>query len=133
MGMLGSSLREAREAKQLPLREVEWATRIRSQYLAALEDEDFNRLPAPAYARGYIRAYAEYLGIDPGPLLVEYGSRQGAAEIISTRPPVRRRRAPIAITPGLIAGGVMLLLVALFIFYIGSAIQRFEASKNAAE
>ena len=59
---IGSSLREARERQKLELSKIERETRIRSRYLQALEEERFDRPPAPAYAKGFLRTYANYPG-----------------------------------------------------------------------
>ncbi|MHB1125529.1 MAG: helix-turn-helix domain-containing protein [Bacillota bacterium] len=64
MGEIGESLRKAREEKGLSLRQVEEATKIRTCYLDALENEDFQRLPGLFYAQGFIRSYARFLGLD---------------------------------------------------------------------
>jgi|DewCreStandDraft_1066081.scaffolds.fasta_scaffold00693_25 transcriptional regulator with XRE-family HTH domain len=69
MTRLGETLREARRQRGLSLEEAERATRIPRQYLLALEDERFSQLPPPVYARGFLRSYASYLGLDPGELL----------------------------------------------------------------
>jgi hypothetical protein len=72
---IGSSLRDARQRKNLELAEVERATHIRSKYLSALEDERFDALPGPAYAKGFLRTYAEYLGLDGQRFIDEYSTR----------------------------------------------------------
>ena len=69
---LGVELREARRARALSLDEVQRATRIAHRYLEALEQEDFAALPAPVFARGFLRSYAQYLGLDPAPLVARY-------------------------------------------------------------
>jgi hypothetical protein len=91
---IGSSLREARSRRGLELSQVERDTRIRSRYLAALEDERFDVLPAPAYARGFLRTYADYLGLDGQQFVDEYNSRFAPAEELFAAPatPIRRRR-----------------------------------------
>jgi hypothetical protein len=61
---IGSSLREARMRRKLELSQVEQDTRIRAKYLMALEDDRFEALPEPAYAKGFLRTYADYLGLD---------------------------------------------------------------------
>ena len=61
---IGNSLREARLRQRLDFRQVEQATKIRSRYLRALEEEDFDALPAETYVRGFLRTYAEALGLD---------------------------------------------------------------------
>src|SRR2546425_10828684 len=66
---LGETLRRARLSKNVTFEDAERVTRIRREYLEALEREDFTKLPAPVYARGFLRSYAGYLGLDPGELL----------------------------------------------------------------
>jgi cytoskeleton protein RodZ len=98
---IGSSLREARERRNLSYGQVEAETAIRTRYIRALEDEDFHILPGPTYTKGFLRAYAEYLGLDGQPFVDEFNSRhhdpRAAAEhtpIASrprSRPPQRRR------------------------------------------
>jgi len=66
---LGETLRRARLSKNVTFEDAERVTRIRREYLEALEREDFTKLPAPVYARGFLRSYAGYLGLDPGELM----------------------------------------------------------------
>lgn len=66
---LGETLRRARSAKGITLEDAERVTRIPRKYLEALELENFGILPAPVYARGFLRSYAGYLGLDPNDLL----------------------------------------------------------------
>src|SRR5919106_1569413 len=61
---IGERLREARRARGLDLEEVAERTKIRSRYLRALEDEDWDLLPGATYVRGFLHAYAELLGLD---------------------------------------------------------------------
>src|SRR5690606_17784372 len=62
---LGALLRERREAMGVSLAEVEVATRIRQKYLSALESEEWHLLPGEVVGRGFLRNYADYLGLDP--------------------------------------------------------------------
>ncbi|MGE3073426.1 MAG: helix-turn-helix domain-containing protein [Dehalococcoidia bacterium] len=65
MGELGSLLTRTREARGLTLEDAERDTRISRRYLQALEAEQFEVIPAPVYARGFLRSYSQYLGLDP--------------------------------------------------------------------
>ncbi|MBI2906560.1 MAG: helix-turn-helix domain-containing protein [Chloroflexi bacterium] len=69
MAGLGETLRQARLDKGLSLDDAEKATRIRKKHLKALEEEDFSRLPETVYVRGFIRLYAQHLGLDVSELL----------------------------------------------------------------
>jgi hypothetical protein len=77
---IGYSLRAAREKQGIGLPEAELATKIRAKYIRALEEEDFEALPADTYARGFLRAYADYLGLDGEIYVEEYASRFHNAE-----------------------------------------------------
>jgi len=66
---LGETLRRARQTRGITIEDAERATRIPRRYLEALEREDFGILPAPVYARGFLRSYSGYLGLDPTDLL----------------------------------------------------------------
>jgi Helix-turn-helix domain len=72
---IGNSLRAARERQGLGYPEVELATKIRAKYIRALEEEDFDAVPGDAYVRGFLRTYADYLGLDGDVYVDEYGSR----------------------------------------------------------
>ena len=68
----GQRLRKERESRDVTLRELSDATRIGKRYLEALESNDFDALPGAVFAKGYIRNYAEHLGLDPEPLIADY-------------------------------------------------------------
>ena len=88
---IGSSLRDARLRQNLDFPELEERTKIRPKYLRALEDERFDLLPAPTYVRGFLRSYAESLGLDGQPFVDEYNSRFTVGEDDA---PLRARRVP---------------------------------------
>lgn len=75
---IGSTLRQARDRRALPLDTCAESTRIRSKYLIAMEENRFESLPEPAYARGFLKTYADFLGLDPGRLLDLYDEEAGA-------------------------------------------------------
>jgi helix-turn-helix protein len=88
---LGNSLREARVRQGLDFPQVELATKIRAKYIRALEDEAFEILPSQTYVKGFLRSYAEYLGLDGQLYVDEYSSRHGA-EWYDEAPQRRRPR-----------------------------------------
>ena len=65
MPALGERFRAAREARGLSLSDVSEQIRIRSVYLAAIEEENWGSIGAPVYIRGFLRTYARFLGLDP--------------------------------------------------------------------
>jgi cytoskeleton protein RodZ len=110
---IGSSLREARMRRGLELSQVERDTRIRPRYLMALEEEQFDVLPGPAYTRGFLRTYADYLGLDAQRFIDEYNSRFAPAEEPAGAMPVRIQR------PRRLARWLVVVPVALILALIG--------------
>jgi hypothetical protein len=93
---IGNSLREARVRQGLGYPEVELATKIRAKYIRALEDEEFSILPGDTYIKGFLRSYADYLGLDGQLYVDEYASRfasalQAEPLLQRTRPRTRQR------------------------------------------
>jgi cytoskeleton protein RodZ len=72
---IGASLREARLKRNLTPADVQKAIRIRDRYLQALEEERWQLLPGDAYVKGFLRTYADYLGLDGNLYVEEYNSR----------------------------------------------------------
>jgi cytoskeleton protein RodZ len=93
---IGNSLRETRLRQEFDFPELEHATKIRAKYLRALEDERFELLPSHTYVKGFLRSYAEYLGLDGQLYVDEYNSRyvigEDDAPLSTRRVPAARRR-----------------------------------------
>jgi hypothetical protein len=77
---IGSSLREARTRQDLGFEEMEARTKVRSKYLRLLEEERFDQLPGHTYTKGFLRAYADALGLDGRLYVDEYNSRHVAGD-----------------------------------------------------
>ena len=120
---VGKALREARTERGIELSEVERVTYIRIRFLRAMEEDRWEALPAPAYARGFLSAYARYLGLDDQALLDEYRrTAEGAdrAEPIPysvLQPGVLRRNRSIKPVAMLFTG---LAVVVLGLVIVGS-------------
>ena len=80
MQTIGQKLKQAREAQHITIDTASEATRIRAPYLQALEADDHSALPSPVQARGFLRNYAEYLGLNIGQLLDELNSESKPAD-----------------------------------------------------
>src|SRR5918911_91689 len=92
---IGPALREARERRRIGYAQVEADTKIRARYIRALEDEDFGVLPGATYTKGFLRAYAEYLGLDGQLFIDDFNPRLEDEASIYPRPrsrPQRRHR-----------------------------------------
>ncbi|MCG0237912.1 MAG: DUF4115 domain-containing protein [Firmicutes bacterium] len=77
--IIGKKLREAREAQGLTLAMAEDATKIRKKYLLALEEGRESDLPGEVYTKGFLRSYANFLGLDGDALVREYKALKAQA------------------------------------------------------
>jgi cytoskeletal protein RodZ len=116
MPNFGASFKKARESKGIPLDRISTETRISARFLQAIENEDFHLLPGGIFNRGFIRTYAERLGLDPEQAVADYEKltevRAPSEPVVPPRAPARkvnRQLYPAAI------GGLILVIV---IFYI---------------
>jgi cytoskeleton protein RodZ len=116
---LGERFRAAREARGLSVSDVAEQIRIRSLYLAAIEDESWNTIGAPVYIRGFLRTYARFLGIDPEEAVAAFNRVHppAPAASLSTPEPASEpgvaRRGTLLIS---IAAVVAVLLIAFVVF-----------------
>lgn len=85
---LGTSLAEARLARGLTLEDAERSTRIARKFLVALEEHNYAVFPAPVYARGFLRTYCRYLGLDPEEQLAELPAGWNGNAPATPLPPV---------------------------------------------
>jgi cytoskeletal protein RodZ len=114
---IGRTLREAREARGLTFETVEDRTKIRARYLVALEAERFDELPGEAYARGFLRTYADAVGLDGQEVLAALRARQRAHEEPPVAPRAQRPYEPLRLGPA-VAG--LVTAVALVVFSLAA-------------
>lgn len=80
MESIGDYLRRERELRNIPLEEVAEATKIHIGTLKAIEEGQTELLPAEVFVRGFIRCYAEYIGLDPNDVLLRYPQAKQAQQ-----------------------------------------------------
>jgi cytoskeletal protein RodZ len=68
----GALLRKLREQRGISLRDISHTTKVSLAYLQFIEEENFQELPVPAYLRGFLKAYARCIGLDPERVSSEY-------------------------------------------------------------
>jgi Helix-turn-helix domain/RodZ C-terminal domain len=140
---IGNSLREARLRRDLDFPEIEQGTKIRVKYLRALEDESFDQLPGPTYIKGFLRTYAEYLGLDGQLYVDEYNVRYASGEEVlerrvhsssrGRRPRPRQRRLESRVVWFALLGiAIVTALVIAAWRYGGRTNQRLPLSRPAA-
>ena len=129
---MGETLQLARERKGVDLYRAERDTKIRLRYLSALEDGDYDELPAPVYTKGFLRNYAIYLGLEPDDILDrwrdEMEQMRTATRVAVVPPPmplVEPGGRRLHITSGMIVASLVLLVVIAFVGYIAIQLARF--------
>ena len=133
---LGETLRAERERQGIPLDEVERATCVRAPLLRAIEEDRLDALPAEAYARGFVRTYAEQLSLDPD-AMVDLFNRQWSGTPHDDRygdttrlpMPVRDSSKPRVSLPMLLA---VLLLAGSVVLYMSGAFRGGSGHPGAA-
>ncbi|XOV82139.1 MAG: helix-turn-helix domain-containing protein [bacterium] len=145
----GVALAKAREAADITQREVSDALNLPVSTIAAIEQDDREHLPADVFTRGYIRAYARLLQLDPGPLVAAFGggpdanerSAASAAQTAAGENPTGRGsgttmtvRLPAYLTPVrlLVGGGLLLLLIILAVWFFATDTPPEPDSKRTA-
>ena len=98
METIGQQLREARERKKIALETAAQVTKIKAEYLAAMEANQFDRIEAPVYVRGFLRIYAQYLGLDTKPLVSQFVGLKAAEPVALAEPPKPITYRPIGKT-----------------------------------
>lgn len=126
---LGERLAAAREHKGVDLARAERDTKIRMRYLAALERGDYRDLPGAVYTKGFLRNYAQYLGLDPDDVLRQWRRERGETEVEPIIVVPRGLDAPrptITIGRGTVFAVLLAVGVVLFVGYLGVQLFRFS-------
>ncbi len=93
MASLGEILTSAREAKGATASEAAEATKMMVQHIDALEREEYDKIAAPIYVKGFLKIYAEYLGLDPDEVIEHYKANNAPLspnELVGNKEPPRR-------------------------------------------
>lgn len=122
MKTVGFILHEARIAKKISLEQAEVATKIRAKFLEGIEKDEYSTLPSISYAKGFVKNYAEYLGLDAATVLAFF-RRQTTdvprASLLPQKEPVALNRSLLQLTPGRFLAIVLGSLVLIFLGYLG--------------
>ena len=132
-GTFGLWLRREREAREVTLEEIASVTKISKSYLGALEEERFDVLPAPVFAKGFLREYAKYVGLDPDDVVNSYLTAIQESEPESSMDEVSPvRRSSFEWTSGVLLAGALVLLLGA-IGFAGFWAERSQSRERADE
>lgn len=122
MKSVGTILKETRERKRLTLSEVEKGTRIRLKFLDAIEHDDYAKIPSSAYAKGFVKNYSEFLGLDSATILAFFRRQTQdvtRASLLPKKTIEDRENSLFQLTPGkfisILFGGLFLLFLSYFV------------------
>jgi hypothetical protein len=128
---VGEILQTARERKGVDLSRAERETKIRARHLMALESGDIADLPAPVYAKGFLRNYSTYLGLDADEMIARWRKETDQprhADKPAVKPPPQPITTPsrgFKLTSGLVVALVLAAIVFSFVGYVGLQLVRF--------
>jgi cytoskeleton protein RodZ len=133
MGSFGQRLQREREMRGITLEEIANSTKIGTRSLRALEEEDFDQLPGGIFNKGFVRAYAKYLGIDEEQAVADYMTAAGEGDPPLPNPPEKPPETPAQKKSRTGAWLALLVIVALAAgaFYGWRWFQRKSAEENA--
>jgi len=114
MGSFGERLRREREMRGITLNEIMESTKISRRHLESLENEDFDSLPGGIFNKGFVRAYARYLGIDEEQAVADYSAATEAPPEPEDKFPLEIHDQPVPkLNPSRSTQPLILALVAL--------------------
>ena len=126
-GSFGAWLRRQREVREISLREIAESSRISLRYLEAFEQDRFELLPAPLFAKGFLREYAKFVGLDPDEV-VNYYLSASPKEAGAERPARSRLRPRPRISPAAILGAALFVLaLVVALWFLTSRVGNEEA------
>jgi cytoskeleton protein RodZ len=128
---LGAALRGRREAQGLDLEQLSLATRIRPQYLAALEAMRLDELPSRPFAIGYVRAYASAVGLDPEQAVIRYKLEAPDRDPVRAAPVGVDREGDPRFTMVIVAG--VLVIAAIVAWNIAQHVMSRPASARRTQ
>jgi len=115
--LLGEYLRKHREKADLSLKEISSITRIRCEYLKALESEHFDKIPGEFFVRGYIKEFLKAISIDPTEALRLYDEQRKASLAVEQEPLPPPRRIRVSPQVLLYPVAVLLIVIPLIMLY----------------
>jgi cytoskeletal protein RodZ len=133
---LPERLYAARERKGVDLYRAERDTKIRARYLSALERGEYKELPGDVYTKGFLRNYANYLGLDAEEIVGQWRRDRGdapAGKTVLTVPrPIAQSRPGLQFSPGVVVAALLTLLIVGVAVWLGVQVMRFAKPPTLA-
>jgi cytoskeleton protein RodZ len=135
MASIGAFLRELRTRRGVSLDELARTTRVALRYLAALERDAFNELPAPVFIRGFIRAYCQALGESPNEALARYDGHEGRTPPTPAPPaaPPRASSGESRSRGTIVVSFVLLVILGMALFTVALVIRPGDRAERSVQ
>lgn len=121
MKTVGGILKERRESKKISLQDAERATKIRAKFLEAIEEDDYTKLPSISYAKGFVRNYSEFLGLNSDTTLAFFRRQTtdvSGSSLLPRKEHPALNKSRVQLTPGRFLAILLGVLVVIFLGYL---------------
>ncbi|MDO8529051.1 MAG: helix-turn-helix domain-containing protein [bacterium] len=130
---LGERLSKVRSEKRVSLGEISKSAKIQSKYLEYLENGEYEKLPADVYVKGFLRSYAQYLGMDENYLIKLFEREKEIHNNVRKEDPQKKSFKPLkfsslVITPKIIVVAIVIFFIGLVFFYLYRELSMFISS-----
>lgn len=135
MKTVGGILKEARESKKISLQDAERATKIRARFLEAIESDDYSKLPSISYAKGFVRNYSEFLGLNSDTTLAFFRRQTtdvSRSSLLPKKEQTALNKSRVQLTPGRFLAIILGILVIIFLGYLGLQYRQLNTAPELA-
>jgi len=122
MKTVGEVLKDSRVEHAYSIHDIEQGTKIRAKFVEAIEADDFSKLPSLSYAKGFVKNYSDFLGLDSDKILAFFRRQTNETPKSSLLPKGMEEplnRSLLQLTPGRFIALIIIGLVSLFLLYLG--------------
>ncbi|MFZ2025407.1 MAG: helix-turn-helix domain-containing protein [Microgenomates group bacterium] len=132
MNTVGTMLKEARVAKGITLMEVERQTKIRLKFLEAIEADAYQLLPSPVYAKGFVKNYSEFLGLESATIMAFFRRQSDDVKrtVILPKKAQEIEAKGLRLTPGRF---ITILLIGLSIIFLSYFFIQYQKLQRPPE
>lgn len=130
---LGERLKKVRSERRISLGEISKSAKIQNKYLEYLESGEYEKLPADVYVKGFLRSYAQYLGMDENYLIKLFEREKEIHKNVKKEDPQKKFFKPLkfsslVITPKIIVAAIVIFFIGLGFFYLYRELNMFISS-----
>jgi len=115
---VGARLQAERKKKKLTLEDVEEETKVRGKYLRAIESGSWNEFPSKVYVYGFVKRYADFLGLDSKKVLDDFKAEFGSSRVNFISQKTSKVLDRVVITPKTLILALVIVFVGLILGYI---------------